>query len=166
MSELNLVIGPDPIFRQKAVALLTVDDRARKNANRMLEILREEKGVGIGANMVGLLQRIIVLDLPGTETEMPLTMFNPEIVDQSEETHVFEEASLSFPGASAKIERPAKITVKYLDQSGDEVILQADGFLSTTIQHEIDYLDGRLYFDHLSRVKRDSLLRKYKKMRK
>ena len=166
MSELRLVIGPDPVFRKKAETLEAIDAQALTNANRMLEILREEKGVGIGANMVGLLQRIIVLDLPGTDVEMPLTMFNPEIVDQSDETHVFEEASLSFPGVSAKIERPAEILVKYLDQSGDEVMLQADGFLSTTLQHEIDYLDGRLYFDHLSRVKRDSLLRKYKKMRK
>ncbi len=166
MSDLNLVIGPDPVFRKKAVPVEKVDEQALSNADRMLQILRDAQGVGIGANMVGLLQRIIVIDLAGTNHDMPLIMFNPEITSSSSDMQVFEEASLSFPGISAKIERPSEITVQYLDPQGDEKTLEADGFLSTTIQHEIDYLDGRLYFDHLSRVKRDNLLRKYKKLNK
>ena len=112
MSNLKLVIGPDPVFRQKASPVDPIDAAALSNAREMLEILRLEKGVGIGANMAGLLQRIIVIDLPNTEFEMPLTMFNPCITASSPETQIYEEASLSFPGVSAKIERPSEITVQ------------------------------------------------------
>ena len=166
MSQLDLVIAPDPVFRQKAKPVDKVDAMTIANAERMLEVLRQAKGVGIGANMVGLLQRIIVIDLPDSGSEMPLFMINPNLVEISKETQSYEEASLSFPGISAEIKRPAKITVEYLDLDGKSHQMTAIGFLGTVIQHEIDYLDGILFFDHLSKLKRDALLRKYKKSRK
>jgi len=164
MSHLELVIGPHPVFRQKAEPVAAVNADIVTKAHGMLDVLKREKGVGIGANMVGLLERIIVIDLPDSEISMPLFMVNPVIVEKSDTAQSYEEASLSFPGISAEIKRPAKITVEYLDLTGDTHSLAVTSFLATVIQHEIDYLDGVLFFDHLSKLKRDSLSRKYKKI--
>ncbi|MBO6825566.1 MAG: peptide deformylase [Sneathiella sp.] len=166
LSPLSLIIGPDPIFRKKAQSVENVDENVVAKAKGLRDLLKREKGVGIGANMAGLLDRIIVVDLPGSDVMMPLYMINPEITEKSEETQSYEEASLSFPGVSAEIKRPAKITVHYLDLNAEQQNLTAIGFLATVIQHEVDYLDGVLFFDHLSKLKRDALLRKYKKLRK
>jgi len=166
MPKLSLVIAPDPVFRKKAETVELVDDHIRGLVSQMFDVLYQENGAGIGANMVGLLKRIIVMDLKEEGKPSPLAMINPEILASSEETQIFEEASLSFPGISAEIERPKEITVAYLDPEGRSQKLVANGFLATVIQHEMDYLEGKTYLDHLSRVKRDSLLRRYKKSRR
>ena len=166
MPALPLVVGPDPVFRKKAETVEVVDDSIRTLISDMFETLYQEQGVGIGANMVGVLKRIIVIDLKENGTKQPIAMVNPEIIKTSGDRQVFEEASLSFPGISAKIERPSRITVRFLGEQGDHQEIEAQGFLATVIQHEMDYLEGRTFLDHLSRVKRDGLMRKYRKMQR
>lgn len=163
MPRLELVIAPNPVFRQTASPVEKVDEETRADVTAMFETLYREQGVGIGANMVGLLKRIIVIDLQQDAKKSPLAMINPVVTKASPKTQVFEEASLSFPGISAKVTRPKEVTVSYLDAEGEAQSLNAEGFLATVIQHEMDYLDGRTYLDHLSSVKRKMLLKKMEK---
>ena len=162
---LSLVMGPDPIFKKKAIAVDVVDDGIRQLVGDMFDVLYSAEGVGIGANMVGVLKRIVVIDLQTGGIKAPLAMINPEVTQQSDETQTFDEASLSFPGISAKITRPKVITVSYLDEQGKAQVLDAEGWLATVIQHEVDYLDGVIYLDHISKIKRDMLIKKMLKAR-
>lgn len=166
MISLPLVIAPDPIFRQISEPVAVVDDETRAQVSAMFDTLYQEQGLGLGANMVGLLKRIIIVDLQENGTKAPLAMINPVVTKASKETQVFEEASLSFPGIGAKIRRPKTIDVTYLDTNGTSKTLEATGFLATVIQHEIDYLDGRTYLDHLTAVKRNMLLKKMGKLKR
>lgn len=163
MSTLELVIAPNPIFRKKAEPVAKVDDEVRDAAQQMLDIMYMNRGIGVGANMVGLLKRIVVLDLQLEGKREPMVFINPEIVWKSDATTTREEASLSFPGISAEVTRPDAVRVTYLDLEGVEQSLDCDGWLSTVLQHEMEYLDGRTYLDHLSKMKRDVLLRKMQK---
>jgi len=161
MSFLQIIYAPNEIFTQKAQPVEEVDDEVRDVLQMMFKTLEIENGIGLGANMVGFLNRMIVVDwFDGGER---FAMVNPEITYKSEETQEFEEASLSFPGISAKITRPKKIKVKYLDEQGKEQSKEAEGFLATLIQHEIDYLDGVVFLDYLSKLKRERLLKKMDK---
>ena len=162
MPKLQLIYAPNDIFRKKAAHVNLVDDNIRRIIDDMFEVLRIENGIGLGANMVGVLQRIIVIKMRGDELQT-YSMVNPEIIETSPETQTFEEASLSFLGISAHITRSSKIKVKYLDYEGNEQILEAQGLLSTVIQHEVDYLDGKIFLDYLSKMKRDMLINKMKK---
>ena len=158
---LPLIIGPDPIFRKTAEPVEQVDDEIRTLVKAMFATLYAEKGVGLGANMVGLLWRIIVIDLQdGSE---PLACINPTISNLSKEMQTFTEGSLSFPGMTAEITRPESLTLTYLNELGHKQQIFAEGWLSQVIQHEIDYLDGRLFVDYLSKIKRDRLLKAYLK---
>ncbi|RED53475.1 peptide deformylase [Aestuariispira insulae] len=163
---LELVLGPDPIFRKKAETVTLFDEELGKTAQAMLEALYREQGLGLGANMLGLLQRIIVVDLQEGGTKAPMILVNPAVTEKSAETQTFTEASLSFPGLSAEITRPRSVTVTFQDINGESHSISADGWLATILQHEIDYLDGILYFDYLSATKRNMLLRKAKKLKK
>lgn len=160
---LKLIYAPNEIFKQVAKPVKKIDDQILKNIDDMFCVLKKEQGLGLGANMVGLLERIIVLDWPEGNIKIP--MINPEIIFKSNEMQQFEEASLSYPGISAIITRPKKIKVTYLDSKNKEKEMEAEGFLSTLIQHEIDYLNGVTFLDHLSKLKRDTLLKKMKKFR-
>lgn len=160
MTKLSLIIAPDPIFNQTAEPVGIVDDSIRQLVSEMFEILYQEQGVGLGANMVGLLKRIIVVDLQEGGIKTPLAMINPEIISTSDEMQTREEASLSFPGIHGEVSRPQVIEVRYLDEQGDTRTLQADSWLATIIQHERDYLDGVVYLDHLSKMKRTMLMKK------
>lgn len=166
MQKLQLVYAPNAIFRKKALPVEAVNDRVRALIDQMFEVLQIENGIGLGANMVGLLERIVVINMWERDKLLTYSMVNPEIIESSKETQVFEEASLSFPGISAKIARPKQIKVKYLDYHGNQQILEADNFLSTVVQHEIDYLDGKIFLDYLSKIKRDMLINKMKKYMK
>ncbi len=166
MCALPLVIAPNPVFRQQAEPVDIVDDTVRLQIKQMFETLYHENGIGLGANMVGLLKQIIVIDMKDGGEGSPVAMINPQILKQSEELQTFTEASLSFPGISAEISRPAHINVAYLNEQGAACSLDASGFFAAVIQHEMDYLQGKTFLDHLSRTKRDSLMRKYKKARK
>lgn len=163
MPLLSLVYAPNPIFKQKAVPVEKVDDAVRAHVDDMLQTMAVEQAVGIGANMVGLLKRIAVVDLHENGKSNPHVFINPNIYWRSEEKQEHEEASLCFPGISAVISRPKAIRLRYLDYEGNAKELEAEGFLSTVIQHEVDYLDGVTFLDHLSKVKRDMLTRKMQK---
>lgn len=160
MAVLQIIFAPSPVFKQKAKAITKVNDEIRALANDMLDTMYFEKAVGLGANMLGIDQRIVVIDLQIDSIKSPYVMLNPEIIEYSKETSEYEEASISFPGISAAIVRPNKIKLKYLDLEEKEQQLEADGFLARVIQHEIDYLNGITFPDHLSKLKRDMLLKK------
>lgn len=160
MKILDIVNAPDPIFRNKAKPVAKVTDETRELVDAMFATMEYERAVGLGANMVGILQRIAVVDLHEGGHSKPYCFINPEITWKSEETQTFEEASISFAGISAEITRPKAIKVSYLDRDGNKQELEADGFLACVIQHEIDYLDGKTFLDHLSKMKRDMLVKK------
>jgi len=160
MTILPITYAPHPIFKQKAQPITILDDNIRKIATDMLETMYAENAVGLGANMLGLDLQIIVLDLRENDIQKPYVMFNPQILEISKETNSYEEASISFPGISAAIERPSQIKVKYLDLDNNEQILSADGFLARVILHESDYLQGIVFLDYLSKMKRDILMKK------
>jgi peptide deformylase len=160
MTILNIIKAPNPIFKQKAKPIAKVDDKIREIASDMLETMYFEGAVGLGANMVAVDSQIIVLDLRENDIEKPYIMINPEIIDFSKEKSEYEEASLSFPGISAVIERPKSIKVKYLDLEDNEQLLEADGFLARVIMHEIDYLHGIVFLDYLSKLKQEMLTKK------
>jgi len=163
---LPLVIAPNSVFKKKAEKVIVVDDSIRQIVADMFETLYAEQGLGLGANMVGVLKQIIVIDLHEGGVSTPLAMINPEILEASDEVQTFNEASLSFPGIAADITRPSEISVQYLDENGAMQTMQAEGFLATVIQHEMDYLQGRTFLDHLSRIKRANLVRRYQKLRR
>ncbi len=159
MAVLSVIHAPHPVFKQKAKPVLAIDDLVRSLAKDMLDTMYFENAVGLGANMLGIDQRIVVLDLRNSDGKA-YVMINPEIIEASKEMNEHEEASLSFPGISAIIKRPNKIKVRYLDLDSNEQILEADGFLARVILHESDYLNGVTYLDHLSKMKRDMLIAK------
>ena len=157
---------PHPIFKQVAARVAVVDDAARAVVQDMLDTLAYEQAVGLGAPMIGVSQRIAVVDLNENGVSAPIVLINPEVTARSEETQTHEEASLSLRGISAQITRPAAITVVYADVEGVLQELKAEGFLATVILHEIDYLDGKTYLDYLSPLKRDMLMKKMAKFNK
>ena len=160
MNNLSLVYAPNAIFKKHAEHVAVVNDDIRKIADQMLKILYQEKAVGLGANMVGILQRIVVIDLQEGGIPKPYIFINPEITWYSEEMQTFKEASLCFPGISAEITRPDSIELSYLDYEGKKNVLEASGFFATVIQHEVDYLNGKVFLDYLSKFKRDTLVNK------
>lgn len=162
---LHLVYAPDPIFREKAEAVSEVNAEIRDLVEAMQNTMKIEHAIGLGANMVGVLKRIAVVDL--NEPDQPSYVFiNPEITWRSDEMQEFVEASVCFPGIDAKIKRSKVIKLSYLDIDGKQQELEAEGFLATVIQHEVDYLDGKIFLDYLSKMKRDMLLKKMEKLMK
>lgn len=160
MALLQIIYAPNAIFKKKAKSIELINEEIQQIAKDMLETMYAESAVGLGANMVGIDKRIIVLDLRESGVDNPYVMINPEIEEFSEDQNEYEEASLSFPGVSAKLKRSTKVTVKYLDLDSKEQILVADNFLARVIQHELDYLDGVVFLDKLSKLKRDMLTKK------
>ena len=160
MAILPLVYAPNPVFKQKAAPVETVDDSIRALIDDMFETLAVEHAIGMGANMVGILKRIAITNVPINGEANPYTFINPHITWHSNETEEQEEASICFPGISAEIKRPKAIKISYLDYDGNQQELEADGFLACVIQHEVDYLDGITFLDHLSKLKRDMLMKK------
>ncbi|MCB1591050.1 MAG: peptide deformylase [Alphaproteobacteria bacterium] len=170
MSEIKtyeIITVPDPVLRQTAQAVSRVDDAIRKQMDRMLQTMYDAPGIGLAANQVNLLNRVLVMDLSRREegsAAAPIFMANPEIIWESEEISVMEEGCLSIPKQLADVERPAEVRVKYLDYHGKEAELTAEGLLSHCVQHEIDHLNGVLFVDYLSRLKRNMLLKKAEKI--
>ncbi|PTM97446.1 peptide deformylase [Mycoplana dimorpha] len=162
-----LIILPDPILRQVSTPLGTVDDEARRLAEDMLETMYDAPGIGLAAIQIGVPRRMLVLDVSREgEEKTPLVFINPEIVSSSDTRSVYEEGCLSIPDYYAEVERPAEITVRYIDRDGKEQTLDADGLLATCLQHEIDHLNGVLFIDHISKLKRDMVIRKFTKSAK
>lgn len=166
MPALPLTFGPHPIFSKTARPVTIFDGQLDRLTQNMVETLYVEKAVGIGANMVGILQRIIVIDLQEGGNPQPQVFINPDITETSEDTQCFNEASICFPGISAAITRPRKITLAYQDITGQAHNLTAEDYLATVIQHELDYLNGVIFLDYLSPVKRKMLIKKTRKHQK
>jgi peptide deformylase len=170
MSVLNILTYPDPFLKTKAKPVDAVDDSVRMLIDDMVETLRSARGIGLAATQVGDERRVIVLDVPEEddgeeegERRIHLTLVNPEIISSEGDTK-FEEGCLSVPGFTADVKRAATINVKALDREGKQVEFMAHDLLSIAIQHEIDHLDGILFIDRLSRLKRELLKRKIKKV--
>jgi len=162
-----LIILPDPVLRQVSRPLETVDSRVLKLADDMLDTMYDAPGIGLAAIQVGEPLRLLVIDVAKEEEgKKPQVFINPEIVASSDTRSTYEEGCLSIPGYYAEVERPADITVKYLDRDGKEQVLAAEGLLATCLQHEIDHLDGVLFIDHISRLKRDMVVKKFTKASK
>lgn len=165
MSKLDIVTIPDPILRKVAEPIERVDDTLRRLADDMLETMYDAPGIGLAAPQVGVSRRLIVLDVSEKDGEKhPLVMINPEILRLADEQRIYEEGCLSIPDVKVDIERPAALNVRFLDRDGRPQEVFADGLLATAIQHEIDHLEGRLIIDFLSRLKRDIIVRRFKKL--
>ncbi len=162
----KILTEPDPILRKKCEPLEGVNDQLRNLMNDMLETMYEAPGIGLAAIQIGVLKRVVVIDVSKKEGEKsPLFLVNPEIVYKSNETSTYEEGCLSLPGQFAEIERPAECKVEYLDFNGKKKQLDAKGLLSTCIQHEIDHLNGVLFIDYLSKLKKSMIIKKLKKQK-
>ncbi len=166
MTLLQIIYAPNEIFQKTAQPVKEVNADIRQIVDDMFHTMEVEKAVGIGANMVGILKRIVVIDLRENNISKPFCLINPEITWSSDENQTIEEASLCFPGIAAPITRPNVIKVKYLDYNGNAQESAFEGFPATVIQHEIDYLDGKVFLDHLSKMKRDILIKKMQKFMK
>ena len=166
MSKKQIIIEPDPILR-KSFDLEKVDDELRKLMDDMLETMYAAPGIGLAAVQIGILKRLIVIDISKDEEKKnPLFLINPEIISKSDKTSTFEEGCLSLPGHFAEVERPAECQIKFVDYDGKERKLKANGLLATCIQHEIDHLNGVLFIDYLSKLKKDMIIKKLKKQKK
>ena len=167
MTKLAILTLPDPILRKTALPVERVDDAVRRLADAMLEAMYDAPGIGLAAPQVGVSRRLIVLDTSADEdVKQPLVLINPEIVQLGEELRVYEEGCLSIPDVKVEIERPSSLLVRFLDRDGRPQELAAEGLLATAIQHEVDHLDGRLIIDFLSRLKRDIIVRRFRKQAK
>ncbi len=168
MPKLPIVTLPDPILRQKSAAVETVGDEVRSFASDMLETMYAAPGIGLAAVQLGVLRRILVLDTVKGEgvPKNPFVLINPEILSSGDTPRVHEEGCLSIPQMYAEVERPALVRVRYVDLEGK---LQEHDFAdlqATVVQHEIDHLEGILFIDHLSRLRRNLLIRRYQKIQR
>jgi peptide deformylase len=167
MAKLDIIIAPDPRLKRVCDPVASVDDDLRTLMNDMLETMYDAPGVGLAAPQVGVAKRIIVVDAArGEEPPAPHKLINPKIVWTSDDAKIHEEGCLSLPTYYEEVERPNRICVQYMDESGVTRELEADGLLSVVIQHEMDHLDGVLFVDHISALKRGMILRKLKKTKK
>ena len=156
---------PDAVLRHVSDPIETVDSEVLQLADDMLETMYDAPGVGLAAIQIGVARRLVVLDVADEdEQKTPLTLINPEIVTQGDALRGHEEGCLSIPEVLVEIERPTPVTVRYMDRDGKTQELEADGLLGTAIQHEIDHLDGKLIIDYMTRLKRDIVMRKFKKL--
>ena len=164
MAKLPIIMLPDPLLRKVSAPVERVDDALRTLMDDMLETMYAAPGVGLAAVQVGVPRRLVVLDVAEEgEEPSPLCLVNPEIVTLGPETRLHEEGCLSIPDVRVEIERPSTLTLRYIDRDGEPKELAADGLLATAIQHEINHLDGKLIIDFLSALKRDMVVRKFKK---
>jgi peptide deformylase len=169
MDKYDIIIVPDPVLKTRAEPVGKVDDEIRKQMDRMLSTMYDAPGIGLAANQVNLLNRVLVMDTSQRNEETqaaPVCMANPEIVWRSEEISVMEEGCLSIPQQYAEVERPAKVIVSYLDYEGEKQEASFEDLDSHCVQHEIDHLNGVLFIDYLSRVKRDMMVRRVQKLKK
>ena len=172
MAVLEIVEVPDPRLRLVSRAVEAVDDGVRKLIDDMVDTMYAAHGIGLAAIQVGVDRRVLVIDLQeqedaeGRPVRNPRAFVNPEVLAVSEEVTLYNEGCLSIPEQYAEVERPASCRVRYLDRDGASHEEDMDGLLATCMQHEIDHLNGVLFTDHLSRLKRDMLFRKLAKLRK
>ena len=166
MAKLNIITAPDPRLKVKSRPVARVDARIRRLMDDMLETMYAAPGIGLAAIQVGVPKRVIVMDLAREdEPKAPRFFVNPEILWKSEETAPYEEGCLSVPEIYDEVERPTQVKIRYLNYAGETVEEDAEGLFAVCIQHEMDHLNGVLFIDHLSRLKRDRAVAKVKKAR-
>lgn len=180
MTILDLVLSPDPLLKEISKEVEKIDDNLKKFMHDMLETMYHEQGVGLAAVQVGALIRAIVMDVDYklevidqksdlNETKFkilnknPKFIINPKILESSSTLSTYKEGCLSFPGASSEVIRPQEVNVKYLNLEGKEIVEKMTGLAATCIQHEIDHTNGITFVDHISKIKRDMILKKMKK---
>lgn len=167
MALLPIITAPDPRLKLIAKPVEKVDDAVRQFLDDMLETMYAANGVGLAATQVGDLRRMLVMDVAQKEgTREPRIFINPEIIWESDDENVYLEGCLSLPGQFAEVTRPKKVKVKFIDYDGKNQEIEADELFATCIQHEIDHLNGIVFVDHISPVKKDIILRKLKKEKK
>lgn len=167
MAILPIIWAPDPVLKTKCKPVDAVDDAVRRLVDDMLATMYAAPGVGLAAPQVGVERRVIVVDVAGKdEKPQPIALINPEIVWQSDDTQVYEEGCLSLPEMYADVERPARVRVRYLDRDGAAQEIDGDGLLAVCLQHEIDHIDGVLFVDRISALKRNMIMKKMVKAKK
>ncbi|MDC3184940.1 peptide deformylase [Candidatus Pelagibacter sp.] len=160
----KILTEPDKFLRQVSKSVPKVTDEEKRLMDDMLETMYDANGIGLAAIQVGVPKRILVIDLGKKDNKnMPLFFVNPEIIKKNDKLATYEEGCLSVPDQFAEIDRPNKCTVKYLDYNGKKKVLDADGLLATCLQHEMDHLEGILFIDYLSKLKRDYIIKKLTK---
>ena len=167
MSIKPIILLPEPVLREQSAPIERFDDDLKRLVSDMTQTMYDAPGIGLAAIQIGIARRILVIDIAKDEdNQTPQIFINPEIVKHSEVTSVYEEGCLSIPEYYAEVERPAEITVNYLDLSGKKQVIETDGLMATCLQHEIDHLNGVLFIDYLSRLKRQMVIKKFTKLTK
>jgi len=174
MTKRNIITLPDPLLRRSSAPIERVDDELRALIDDMLETMYDAPGIGLAAVQIAIPRRVIVMDVQyrssddddGEAEPEPIAMINPEILNLGDDMRVHEEGCLSIPDFYAEVERPAKITVRYIDRDGKECTRECEDVLSTVVQHEVDHLNGKLFIDYISRLKRDRVIKKFVKAAK
>ena len=163
----DILIIPDPKLRLKSEPVKTIDASVRALVDDMFETMYAAPGIGLAAIQIGVPQRIVTMDLAKKdEAKEPQVFINPEVTWASDERSTYEEGCLSIPEYYEDVERPKTVKVKYLDLDGTLHEIEADGLLATCLQHEIDHVNGVLFIDHISKLKRDMVMKKFKKAQK
>jgi peptide deformylase len=163
----DIIIIPDPRLKLVSEPVAAVDSAVRKLADDMLETMYEAPGIGLAAIQIAVPKRMVTIDLARKdEPKKPIVLINPEITWTSEEHAVYEEGCLSIPEYYEEVERPAKCMVRYLDLDGKTIEMMCEGLLATCVQHEVDHLNGVLFIDYLSRLKRERVMKKFAKAAK
>ena len=169
MSLLPIIIVPDPVLKEIAQPIENITDAVKQQAADMIETMYDAPGIGLAANQVGKLNRMFVMDVnyrKNDNSRDAIILINPEIIWKSEEMSIMEEGCLSIPQQYAEVERPKTVRVKYLDLTGQFQEMEGSDLASHCLQHELDHLNGVLFVDYLSRLKRNMILRKIDKMMK
>ncbi len=167
MVKLNIILAPDKLLKKKAIDVKEIDLKVRSLLDDMLETMYESNGIGLAGPQVGVLKRVLVMDcFYGEDKKKPYKIINPEIIFKSEVMNEFEEGCLSLPNFYSSVTRPEKVRVRYLSESGTITEKDFIGIEATCLQHEIDHLNGILFVDHVSRLKRNVILKKLEKYKK
>lgn len=164
----DILIIPNPLLREKSIAVTDINNEELKLSKKLIKIMNAAPGVGLAAPQIGVMKRIIAINVKELEKEKKIsyTLFNPEITWYSKEKVKMEEGCLSIPGQFAEIERPEKIFFKYINEKNNVIEKEASGNESRVIQHELDHLDGKLFIDYLSSLKRNIIYKKINKLKK
>ena len=162
----KILTEPDPYLRQISRDVEKVDDGIRKLIDDMLETMYEAPGIGLAAIQIGVPKRVIVIDLSKEEEKKPMYFVNPKLIVKSKNNSTYEEGCLSVPGQFAEVDRPDECHVSYLDYNGEEKEMKAKGLIATCIQHEMDHLEGILFIDYLSKLKKNYIVKKLSKQKK
>lgn len=167
MAKHDIIILPDPLLRTVSKPVKTVDGTIRRLLDDMLETMYDAPGIGLAAVQIGIPQRLVVIDISKEDEEKhPLFLVNPEITWSSEEESDYEEGCLSIPEFFDMVTRPKEIKLRYLDRQGEAQAMHCSGVLATCVQHEIDHLNGVLFIDYITKLKRDRVVKKFAKAQK